>query len=166
VARVVPLAAGLAVTVWALTLGEPARTPQVATVPILVPTWTAPVTVDVPGVLADGASYAPRLYLTPETSVGVATGEDGTVRVILARAAGSFTELRWLAAEENAQVNGFAVDGDTVVWMESTTRATAAPTTTLWRTSWRADTPPVLVTADTGAPSFAGYANDVVIDGD
>jgi hypothetical protein len=165
VGRILPLVAGLAVAGWALTLGEPSRGPEEAQLPIAVPTWSAPATVDVPGVLADGATYAPRLYLDPETSVGVATGEDGSVRVILARAAGSFTELRRLGADENAQVNGFAVEGDTLVWMESTTRTGATPATTLWRSSWRGDTAPVQVTPDTGAPSFAGFATDVVISG-
>ena len=160
-----PLVVGLAVVGWALALGEPARPPQPASVPIsVVPTWTAP-TVDIPGVLADRATYAPRLYLTPETSVGIATSADGAVRVILARATGSFTELRNLPASENALVNGFAAEGDTLVWMESTTRDGVAPATTLWRAAWGADTPPVRVTADTGAPSFTGYATDVVISG-
>ncbi|MBX6748450.1 MAG: hypothetical protein IRY85_02070 [Micromonosporaceae bacterium] len=160
--RVLPIVAGLAVVAWALTLGEPPRAPLAASSPIsVVPTWTAP-TVDIPGVLADGATYAPRLYLTPDTSVGVATGADGTVRVILARASGSFTELRRLPAGENPQVNGFAVDGDTLVWMESTTR-NGAPATTLWRTTWSVDTPPVRVTTDTGEPTFIGFATDVVI---
>jgi hypothetical protein len=161
----VPLVAGLAVVVWALTLREPDRGSESVPVPVLMPTWTAPETVEVPGVLADGATYAPRLYLHPETSVGVATGADGEVRVILARSAGSFTELRRLAAEENAQVNGFAVDGDTLVWMESTTRAGVAPSTTLWRITWSDEAPPVPVTADTGAPNFTGFATDLVLDG-
>jgi hypothetical protein len=85
--------------------------------------------------------------------------------VILAQAAGSFTQLRHLGAEENAQVNGFAVDGDTLVWMESTTRVGVVPTTTLWRAAWGSDAPPVLVTADTGAPSFTGFATDVGLAG-
>jgi hypothetical protein len=161
--RVLAIVAGLAVVAWALALGEPPRAPLAAPSPIsVVPTWTAP-TVDIPGVLADGATYAPRLYLTPDTSVGIATGADGTLRVILARASGSFTELRRLPAGENPQINGFAVDGDTLVWMESTMRDGASPTTTLWRTTWSVDTPPVLVTADTGEPTFIGYATDVVV---
>ena len=163
--RVLAIVAGLGAVTWALALGEPPRAPLAAPTPLsVVPTWTAP-TVDVPGVLADGATYSPRLYLTPDTSVGVATGADGTVRVILARASGSFTELRRLSAGENPQVNGFAVDGDTLVWMESTTRDGAAPATTLWRTTWAADTPPTLVTADTGEPIFIGFATDVVVYG-
>ena len=161
--RVLSMVAGLAVVVWALALEEPVRAPLGPPTPIsVVPTWVAP-TVDIPGVLADGATYAPRLYLTPDTSVGVATGADGTVRIIVARATGSFTELRRLPAGENPQVNGFAVDGDTLVWMESATRDGAAPTTTLWRATWSADAPPVLVTADTGEPTFLGYATDVVL---
>lgn len=161
--RVLAIVAGLGAVTWALALGEPPRAPLAAPTPLsVVPTWTAP-TVDVPGVLADGATYSPRLYLTPDTSVGVATGADGTVRVILARASGSFTELRRLPAGENPQVNGFAVEGDTLVWMESVTRDMAAPATTLWRATWSADTPPVLVTADTGQPTFIGSATDVVL---
>jgi len=163
---VLGLVVGMASVAWALALGEPARAPQAAAVPINVaPTWTAPPTVDVPGVLADGATYAPRLYLTADTSVGIATGADGAVRVILARASGSFTELRNLSATENAQVNGFAVEDDTLVWMESTTGGGGEPTSTLWRTTWSADVSPAPVTSDTGSPSFTGFATDVVVSG-
>src|SRR5262245_33588968 len=45
VGRLLPLLAGLAVTVWALTLPEPARGPDSVTVPVLMPTWSAPETV-------------------------------------------------------------------------------------------------------------------------
>jgi len=73
--------------VWALALREPVRETATPT-DTMTPTWDGPATVDIPGVLDDGATYSPRLFLDPQTSVGVATAQDGAVRVILARAPG------------------------------------------------------------------------------
>jgi len=161
------LVAGLAVVAWALALPDPAR-PQAGPVsaPISVaPTWTPPVTVDIAGVLSDGSAYTPRLYLAADTSVGVATAPDGTVRVVLARAAGTVTPLHSRAAADNVQVNGFAVDGDTLVWMETVTRAGYQPATSLWRSTWTGDATAAQVTSYTNDPVFAGYSTDVALGG-
>jgi hypothetical protein len=165
--RVLALAAGLAVVAWALALGDPARPhPDGVSVPISVaPTWTARPTVDIAGVLADGADYVPRLYLTPDTSAGIATSADGGVRVVLTRAGGSVTQLRNHPAGDHAQVNGFAVDGDTLVWMETVTRAGYQSATSLWRTTWTSNAAAVQVTSSTGDVTFAGFSTDVSIGG-
>ena len=154
--RVVPLVAGLAMVVWALALGEPARPPAVTPSPIVVPTWTGPATVDLAGALADGATYTPRLYVTPDMSVGVAASADGSVRVVLARSPGSFTELHSRPAADAAQIGGFAVDGDSVVWMETTTDSSS-----LWRASLTDGARAEQVTTDTGETSFSGLPTQV-----
>jgi len=162
VRRIVPLVAGLAAVAWALALGEPSHNPDTAPSPVaVVPTWTGPPTVDIPGVLADGAAYAPRLFVTPEASVGVATGADGSVRLILARTPGSFTQLRDVPA--NALISGFAVDGDALVWMETTAGAGGGPVTTLWRASVAGTTPPTKVTTNTGQTNFDGLPATVIV---
>jgi hypothetical protein len=154
--RVVPLVAGLAMVVWALALGEPARPPAATQSPIVVPTWSGPDTVDLSGALVDGSAYTPRLYVAADTSVGVAVAADGSLRVVLARSPGSFTELHARPAADAAQVGGFAIAGDTVVWMETTTRGSS-----LWRASLAAGGPAAQVTTDTGEISFSGLPTEV-----
>ena len=158
------LAVAVALVVLLLTLRDPVRQPGPASPPLVVaPTWAGPKPVDVPGTLADGAAYVPRLFLNAETSAGVATSPDGVVRVILTGPSQSVTELRRLPASDSAQVNGFAVDGDTLVWMELVARPGAAPTYTLWQTTWRSGADPTQVTTNTGEVSFYGLESDVVV---
>jgi hypothetical protein len=164
---VLALVAGLAVVAWALALPDPARPhADPLSAPIsLAPTWTPPATVDIAGVLTDGSSYTPRLYLAADTSAGVATAPDGTIRVVLARAAGKVTQLHSRPAADNAQVNGFAGDGATVVWMETVNRSGAQPATSLWRATWSGDGAAVQVTSYVTDPVFAGYGTDVTLGG-
>ncbi len=161
------LAIAVASVVALLTLRDPTRQPNPQSSPLVVaPGWAGPKPVDVPGMLLDGATYVPRLFLNGETSVGIATSVDGTVRVILTGPSGSFTELSRLPASDNAQVNGFAVSGDTLVWMELVARSGAAPVYTLWRTAWRTNAKPTQVTTNTGEVAFYGLESDVVVAGD
>jgi hypothetical protein len=164
VARVVALVVAFAVVAWLLALGEPARQAQSGAPPITIaaPTWAGPKPVDVPGVLADGATYTPRLYLDARTSVGVATGADGTVRVILVSANGSFTELRRRPPADYAQFNGFATDGTTLVWMETVSRNGSA-SHSLWSAKWSSAGTPTALVSNAGDPRFAGLSTDVVI---
>jgi hypothetical protein len=164
VARVVALVVAFAVVGWLLALGDPGRQAESGPPPIAIaaPTWSGPQPVDVPGLLADGATYNPRLYLDPRTSVGVATAADGTVRVIMVSAAGSFTELHTKPPADHAQVNGFATDGDTLVWMESVSR-NGSTTHSLWRTKWAPAGQPQQVVANAGDPRFSGLSTDVVV---
>jgi hypothetical protein len=158
------LAVAVALVALLLTLRDPLRQPGPGSSPLVVaPDWAGPKPVDVPGVLAGGDSYVPRLFLNAETSVGVATSVDGTVRVILTGPAGSVTELRRLPASDNAQVNGFAVGGDTLVWMELVARSGTVPVYTLWRTAWRTGDRPTQVTTNTGEVTFYGLESDVVV---
>ena len=159
------LAAALAAIGWALTLRDPAAAPITTATPFatVVPTWHGPTPVEIRGLLADGATYAPRVFLSGTVSAGVATGTDGTIQVVLDTAGGSATELRRLVPTDHAQVNGFAVGGDTLVWMETTARSGAASVTTLWRTTWKTAAKPVAVTTNTGAVNFYGTQTDLVV---
>ena len=147
--------------VWALALREPVRETATPT-DTMTPTWDGPATVDIPGVLDDGATYSPRLFLDPQTSVGVATAQDGAVRVILARAPGTFTQLRSRPAQDRVQVTGFAAQGDTVVWIESPATGSAS----LWRASLSSGSTPAQLTTDVGEASFYGVPTEVAVAGD
>jgi hypothetical protein len=149
--------------VWLLALGEPARQTSAAPPGItVVPSWTGPATVDLPGVLADGAGYTPRLYVNAQTSVGVALGGDGSVRVIVANASGTFSELRRHDAGRQVQVNGFATDGDTLVWME-TSAESGRVVNALWRATWSVTGPPIQITTNTGEVRFHGVQADLLV---
>ncbi len=162
--RVSPVVLAVGLVVWLLALGEPARQPTAAAPAVTVqPTFAGPATVDLPGVLADGASYTPRLYRDAQTSVGLAVAADGAVRVIVAHASGTFTELRQHDPVRQAQVNGFAADGDTLVWMETTAEPGGRVVNALWRGSWSAAAPPIQVTTNTGEVRFLGVQSDLVV---
>jgi hypothetical protein len=154
----------VAAIIRVLTLGDPAPDPAPAASPFgsIAPNWSGPTPVDVPGVLADGATYTPRVFLTAEISAGVALSADGTVRVLLDTPGGQATELRKLAPADNAQINGFAFTADTLVWMESVSRS-GSVTTSLYRTTWRTPVRPTQVTTNTGDTSFFGLQSDVVL---
>src|SRR5262245_58048241 len=91
VGRLLVLAVAFAAIGWALTLRDPVAAPDVAASPCatVVPAWHGPAAVEVRGLLADGATYAPRLFLSGTVSAGVATGPDGTVQVVLDESGGS-----------------------------------------------------------------------------
>ena len=165
IARLAILAIAVAVVIRVLTLGDPAAQPAPTASPFgaIAPTWSGPTPVDVPGVLADGATYTPRVFLTAQISAGVALSPDGTVRVLLDAPGGTATELRRLVPADNPQINGFAFTADTLVWMETLSRSGGGVLTTLWRTTWRSPAKPVQVTTNTGDASFAGLQTDVLI---
>jgi len=165
IARLLVLVAALAAVVVAIVLPEAARVPAPATPPLtVVPTWSGPAPLRVTGMLADGASYEPRIYLTADTSVGIADSGDGSpVRVILRGRAGRVTELRRLNGGDRPQFDGFAVSGDTLVWAESVSREDSPVSTTLWRTNWRTGARPSLITSKTGDPNFFGGQFDLLV---
>jgi hypothetical protein len=159
------LLGAMVVVALALTLPEPARNQAPVVGPRLaVPTWSGPEPVNSAGTLADGAAYTPRVYLTAETSAGVAASPDGSFHRVLLRSPGErVTELRRVAAAELPQFDGFAADDDTLVWAESVSGAGAPVRTTLWRSAWRAGGKATQITADTGEATFFGGAYDLVV---
>jgi hypothetical protein len=160
----VVLAVALAAIARLLTLGDPAPKPAPDGTPFatVVPTWSGPAPVDISGALADGGAYTPRLYLSADTSVGVVTSADGTVRVLLNGPGGQAVELRRLPPDDRGRIDGFAYAGDALVWMETVVRA-GASVTSLWRTTWSTAVRPVQVTTNTGTAMFPGLASDVIV---
>jgi hypothetical protein len=156
------LAAAVVVVGVLLALPEPAR--DAAAVPlsptaVASPTFHGPPTADTPGVLADSTIYTPRMYLDPQTSVGLAATADAQSLRLLLRTGAKVVELRRLAVGQNPQFDGFAVSGDTLVWAETL----GDSGTSLWRANWQSPTSPVMITDATGNATFAGSQYDVVI---
>jgi hypothetical protein len=167
VGRVIALIVAVAAVVRLLTLPEPARLPPaVAAIPLtVVPNWTGPAPVSLPGRLADGTAYQPWIFITSQDSVGIARTPDNAFwRVLLVGQGGAtVTELRRVAATELPQFGAFAVGGDSVVWAETASREGAKQRTTLWRSDWRTGTKAALVTANTGEVGFANHEFDLVV---
>lgn len=164
-ARLLVLLGALVAVAVALTLPELARTEAPAEAPQLaVPTWSGPPPVNSTGVLADGTAYTPRVFLTAESSVGIAVSPDGAFYRVLVRSAGErVTELRRVAAAELPQFDGFAIGGDTLVWAESVSRAGAQIRTTLWHSNWRSGEKATQIMAATGEANFFGGPYDLVV---
>ena len=165
IGRLLVLLVALVAVVRLLTLPDPGRAPGPEGTPLAVaPTWVGPRPVDTPGTLDDGAEYLPRLYLTPETSVGIAATSDGQfVRVLIREANGRATELHRLDAGDHPEFDGFVASGDTVVWAETLSRSDEPVATTLWRTDWRTEGRPASVTDNTGSANFYGGQYDIVV---
>jgi hypothetical protein len=114
--------------------------------------------------LPDGADYLPRLFLDPETSVGLAATSDGqAVRVLLREANGAAKELHRVDAADHPEFDGFTASGETVVWAESLSPTDEPVATTIWRTNWRSPGRPTAVTDDTGSANFYGGQYDIVV---
>jgi hypothetical protein len=164
--RIVVLLVAVVAVVRLLTLPEPPHAAVAETeLPLtVVPNWTGPAAVTVPGRLADGTAYSPRIFLTAQDSVGIAETPDNAFwRVLLLGEGGRITELRRVAVAELPQFDGFAADGDTLVWAESVSKAGADLRTTLWRGNWRTGVKAVAITSNTGEASFLNREFDLVI---
>jgi hypothetical protein len=152
------VAVGLLVTLPEPKYAAPSQPPLHA-----APTWTSRESASTKGLLADGTTYTPKLFLEPGISLGVApTPDGGSVRLILVRA-DQATELRRIATSAQPQFDGFAASGDTVVWAESLSSGNAGARTTLMRANWRAGGKPASVTTATAEPVFSGGEYDLVI---
>jgi hypothetical protein len=168
--RILLVVAALAAGARLLTLPEPDRAgpapraqPQEA---LAAPTWTGPPPVSLTGRLTDGTTYAPRLYLDPDTSVGLAVSEDGgPVRLVRRGSDGSVVQLRRLDPADHPEFDGFTAREDTLVWAESVSPSDAPVRTSLWRANWRTGGRATRITSDTGAVNFFGGQHDLVIEG-
>lgn len=121
--------------------------------------WPGAQRADIPANLPDGPAYQPVLFLDARTSIGTAASPDGTaMRLVLRRPDDSVRQLRRTPIGEDHSFGNFTVTGDDVAWVETT--ATACQ---LWTINLRAETPPRLVTADTGDALFYASQYDLVI---
>ncbi|MDG4820513.1 hypothetical protein O7635_01430 [Asanoa sp. WMMD1127] len=120
--------------------------------------WPQAQRANVPGVLADGASYNPAFFVDARVSAGTAVDANGkTVRLLLRAADGTVRVLRRLPASVGPQFEAFALVGNQLVWAE--TDGTAQ--TTLWRADLSGGAPRT-ITDDTGWATFAGSDYDLV----
>jgi hypothetical protein len=165
IGRLLVLLVAIVAVVRLLTLPDPGRAPVPGGSPLAVaPTWAGPKPVDIAGRLADGTEYLPRLYLDPETSIGIAPTDDGSfLRVLIHGAGGEITEIRRVDAEGHPEFDGFVASGDTVVWAESLSLVDEPVATTIWRSNWRSRGRPSTVTTDTGSANFYGGQYDLVV---
>lgn len=170
VGRLLVLLIAVGGVVRLITLPDPDRPAGPSGAPLAVvpdatdpPTWAGPAAVTIPGTLPDGTDYLPRLYLNPETSVGIAPSPDGdSLRIVIRGANGRVTELRRLGSADQPEFDGFSVTGDTLVWAESVSRSDEPVTTTIWRANWRTGSRPAVVTGNTGAANFFGGQYDIL----
>lgn len=146
-----------------LTLPEPS-TPQPAAVAETSVTdlWPSAAVVRSPGRLGDGRAYTPWFHLDASTSVGTALSGDGNATRLVVRAGTTERELLSLPSKNNPQFNGFATDGETLVFMVSENGDAANTASELYRASWREGVASVL-TKDTGAVIFFNSQYDVLI---
>lgn len=162
-ARIATLVVALVAVGLLVALPEPRRAAPSQPPLHTVPTWTSRETARTPGQLADGTVYTPRLFLEPETSLGVALTADGaSMRLILVHS-DQATELRRLPTSGQPQFEGFAAAGDTAVWAESVSSGNGGTKTTLMRVNWRTGDKPASLTTATAEPVFNGGAYDLVI---
>lgn len=164
VERLVVLVAALAAVAFLVLLPDPAPSASPAPAPTLPPavTWTGPEPVTTPARLPDGSLFRPRIFLTAESSVGLATG-GAEERLVLRTGTEGITVLRSAPAGELPQFGAFVVDGDTLVWAESVAAGDAPVVTSLWRLEWREGGGARQITADVGETSFTGGQYDLVV---
>ncbi|WP_436532019.1 hypothetical protein [Actinoplanes sp. HUAS TT8] len=111
---------------------------------------------DLPAYLADGSTFTPRLFLKAGTAIGVA----GTRLVMLT--GGTVRELRPAAPlAGNPDYDDFTIDGDDVVWAESSDTAPLR----IWTLDVRSGQAPRPVTTDTGNAVFYGNQQDLSLHG-
>ena len=158
---------GLVVAVLAagrlLTLPEPDSAPAAGPAGASVrDVWPKATIVRTSGRLPDGRAYTPWFHRDAGTSVGTALTGDGEFLRLLVRTSAGERELLRLPAADNPQFNGFASEGDALVFMATSGSMDEGGATALYRASWSAGAAQVL-TGDTGTVVFFNSQYDVVI---
>lgn len=116
----------------------------------------------VPAQLADGQAYAPLIFIDAHTSAGTARSADGQwLRLVLVGAAPSpgaapERELRREKLSGNPSFPAFAVEGDTLVWVDGPH---------LWAAGLRDERPARRLAADLGNARFYHSQYDLQISG-
>ncbi|MEU4245192.1 hypothetical protein [Actinoplanes sp. NPDC026619] len=123
--------------------------------------WPKVVRADFDPAMPDGPLFSPLRFLDTATAVGTAPTNDARSVRLGVRDAAGFRELRKLPLDDNPQFEAIAVDGDDIVWTESTD---GQPRVRIWHASRRGG-PATLLTADTGNAIFFGNQWDLAISG-
>jgi hypothetical protein len=157
--------AGLVVAVlaagWLLTLPapDPAPVSPGAADAGVQDVWPGATVVRTPGRLSDGRAYTPWYHRDANTSVGTALTNDGAFVRLLVRTPTAERELLRLPAGDNPQFNGFASEGDDLVFMTSAGSMSASA---LYAATWSGGVARLL-TEDTGTVVFFNSQYDVVV---
>ncbi|MGX6608054.1 hypothetical protein ACWKSP_38935 [Micromonosporaceae bacterium Da 78-11] len=121
--------------------------------------WPKVQRANMPGSLEDGPLFSPTLFLDAGTAVGTAPTADGRwVRLIVRDRDGKVRQLYRLPARDAPQFDDFAVDGDDVVWTQSSDKVPLQ----IWSVNLRNGAPARLLTSDTGNAVFYGNQFDFV----
>jgi hypothetical protein len=111
--------------------------------------------------LPDGTEYRPGIFRDARTSIGTADTTDGRqLRLLLRGADDSVREIRRLPRDRHPSFQSFTIDGDLLVWMEST----GGGALELW-TAGLAGGPARRLTADAGRALSYQSQDDLVVAG-
>ncbi|WP_433366717.1 hypothetical protein ACQPZX_38275 [Actinoplanes sp. CA-142083] len=109
--------------------------------------------------LGDGTLFEPAVFVDAKQAVGTALTADGkTMRLLLRRADGTARSLRTLPMSQNPSFESATIDGQTLVWAESTKAGED-----LWTADLRDGRPPRRLTADLGDARFYQSQYDLVV---
>jgi hypothetical protein len=141
----------------------PAATPSGPVAPTLKAAWPNATVFSLPATFADGSTYLPQTLLDATTSIGLATSADAQ-RSSLVIAVGSAPPrvLDSALVNDGASFDAVTPTADSIYWMRTVNDADGHAQVSLWtaRRSGGASRP---LSADVGAPLFAGSAYDMQV---
>jgi len=158
------LVAALGACALVLALPQPKRSQPTNAPPVqtLSGLWPGIAVGDAKGVLDSGFAYTPLAYLDSDTSVGTAPNADNTqLQLVVRHGADPARTVHQLPGDQQPQIAGMTVAGDTLVWAE-TTVVDGRAHTEIWRADRRAGAA-TQVTADTGDVVFFNAQYDLVL---
>jgi hypothetical protein len=172
--RWVGLVAGLGLVAVLLVLPAPLRRPPTASAgPAATPSgpaaltltsaWPSATVFSLPATFADGSTYLPQTLLGPTTSIGLATSADAQrSSLVVAGPGGQPRVLDSALVNDGASFDAITLTVGAIYWMRTVNDADGHAEVSLW-TAGRSGGPSHRLTADVGAPLFAGSAYDMQI---
>jgi hypothetical protein len=172
----VGLLAGLGLVAVLLVLPAPLRRPPTASAgPAATPSgpvaltlkaaWPDATVFSLPATFPDGSTYLPQTLLDATTSIGLATSADAQrSSLVVAGPGGQSRVLDSALVNDGASFDAVTLTADAIYWMRTVNDANGHAEVSLW-TAGRSGGPSRRLSADVGAPLFAGSAYDMQIAG-